>query len=168
MSSDFDDAVRLLEDQCLRLDVPVPAGAMTDLRELPRRLNGSGAAAISPADACPDNNVRVGDRLHLVDFEGAQWRHVAWDVAYLSVPWPSCWCSWRLPGELAERAIERYRATIERDLPYVRTPDFRRDIAAAAVGWALVSTSWFLSEALADDPPPSDPGKLTPTRRAMI
>jgi hypothetical protein len=21
---------------------------------------------------------------------------VAWDAAYLTVPWPTCWCSWRL------------------------------------------------------------------------
>ena len=36
-------------------------------------------------------------RLVLLDFEGAEWRHVAWDLAYLRVPWPTCWCSWRLP-----------------------------------------------------------------------
>jgi hypothetical protein len=35
-------------------------------------------------------NVRRDDEVVLVDFEEAQWRHVAWDVAYLSVPWRSC------------------------------------------------------------------------------
>lgn len=163
-----DDAARLLEQQCIDLDVRIPPGALAELRELPRRLNGDQAAALTPHDACPDNNVRVGDGVVLLDFEGAQWRHVAWDVAYLSVPWPSCWCSWRMPGDVAGRALERYRTTIEAELPYVRTPEFRRDVAAAATGWALISTSWFLPKALGDDPPPDDPAKFTPTRRAMI
>jgi Phosphotransferase enzyme family len=163
-----DDASRLLEQYCTDLDVRIPPGALAELRDLPRRLNGDHAAALSPHDACPDNNVRIGDTLTLVDFEGAQWRHVAWDVAYLTVPWPSCWCSWRMPGDVSGRALERYRATIEAELPYVRTPEFRHDVSSAATGWALISTSMFLPKALGDDPPPSDPAKLTPTRRAMI
>ena len=48
------------------------------------------AEALTPADACPDNNVLIGRRRVLIDFEGAQWRHLAWDVAYLFVPWPTC------------------------------------------------------------------------------
>jgi hypothetical protein len=168
MLAAVDDAARLLERQCLDLDVRMPAGALAALRDLPRRLNGDHAAALSPHDACPDNNVRVGEALTLLDFEGAQWRHIAWDVAYLIVPWPSCWCSWRMPGDVAGRALERYRLTIENELPYVRTPEFRHDVASAATGWALISTSWFLPKALGDDPPPSDPARLTPTRRAMI
>ncbi|MGH8862893.1 MAG: phosphotransferase family protein [Jatrophihabitantaceae bacterium] len=164
-----DEGVRLLDSRCLGLGVDVPSGALSQLRELPRRLGGvDGAAALSPADACPDNNVRTADGLLLLDFEGAEFRHVAWDVAYLLVPWPSCWCAWRMPREVSERALERYRATIAADLPYVREPQFRLDIAAAAIGWAMISTAEFLPRALADDPPPRDPGKVTPTRRAMI
>jgi hypothetical protein len=168
MSADIDDAVRALEQWCLRLDVAVPAGSLAEMRELPRRLGPSGPAALSPSDTCPDNNVRVGDRLVLLDFEGAQWRHVAWDVAYLTVPWPSCWCSWRLPGDVVERAIERYRASVEDVLPYVRGPEFRDDLAAATAGWALLSTAWFLRRALDDDPPALHPDHPAPTRRAVI
>ena len=54
--------------------------------------------AFTPGDTCPDNDVQVADGLVLIDFEDAQWRHVVWDVAYLTVPFPSCWCSWRLPA----------------------------------------------------------------------
>jgi hypothetical protein len=166
-----DDAAGLLEQYCGELGVGLPSGAMAQLRELPRRLGPDGPAALTPSDACPDNNIRVDGGLALLDFEGAQWRHVAWDVAYLTVPWPSCWCSWRMPAELAERALERYRATVEDVLPYVRTHDFRDDVAAAAVGWTLLSTAWFLPRALRDDPPAENaenPAHLTPTRRAMI
>jgi hypothetical protein len=169
MPAGVDEAARLLETRCVELGVGIPSGAMAALRELPRTLAADGPSALSPSDACPDNNVRTPDgTLALIDFEGAQWRHVAWDLAYLTVPWPSCWCSWRMPGEVAERAIERYRSALEDVLPYVRTPAFRRDLGAAALGWALLSTTWFLPSALGADPPPEDPAKRTPTRRAMI
>jgi hypothetical protein len=45
---------------------------------------------------------------------------------------------------------------------------FRRDVDAAAVGWAFVSAAWFLPRALVDDPPPVNPSKPMSTRRAMI
>ena len=168
MSTAVDEASGLLENHCARLGVTVPRGALTQLRQIPRELRPDEHGALSPSDACPDDNVRVGDEFCLVDFEGAQWRHIAWDVAYLTVPWPTCWCSWRMPGDVAERAVERYRATIEDALPYVRTADFRRDVSVAALAWEFVSTAWLLPEALGDDPPAADPSKQTPTRRAMI
>jgi hypothetical protein len=168
MPAAVDEASGLLEARCVELGVVIPSGAMSALRDVPRTLAAGGPSALSPSDACPDNNVPTPGGLALVDFEGAQWRHVAWDVAYLTVPWPSCWCSWRMPGEVSERAIERYRSSLEDVLPYVRTPAFRRDLATAGLAWDLLSTAWFLPAALADDPPPADPAKRTPTRRAMI
>jgi hypothetical protein len=99
----------------------------------------------------------------LIDFEGAQWRHVAWDLAYLAVPWPSCWCSWRLPADAAARAVDAYRARLAS--PYADSPGFDRDLAAAAVGWAFMSTAWFLPRALPDQPRPL---RTTPPRRALV
>lgn len=164
---DLDDAVRVLDRACTSLDLRPPAGAFDELRGLGKRLGGSGLAALTPADACPDNNVLTADGLVLVDFEGAQWRHVAWDVAYLQVPWPSCWCSWRLPEDVAERAVSAYLRAAAAQLPETADAAFARDVEAAVVGWALVSTSWFIDNALGSDPP-LNPDRPTPTRRAMI
>jgi len=163
MATSLDDAAQGLARHCAELGVAVPPGAADELRSLAVRLDGAGPAALTPADACPDNNVFTGDGLVLIDFEGAEWRHVAWDVAYLTVPWPSCWCSWRIPAPVAERAVDAYRAAAA--LPYTATPAFRADVAAAAAGWAFLSASWLLPQALPDDPPLTRPG---PTRRAMI
>lgn len=163
---DLESTARRTAEHCAALDVDVPAGALDELRGLAERLGGDGPAAMTPSDACPDNNVCTGDGLVLVDFEHAQWRHVAWDVAYLTVPWPSCWCSWRVPDRDARLAVDAYRAA--NPSPYVDGPDFDRDLAAATIGWAFVSASWFLPRALDGDPPPADPAKHTPTRRAMI
>lgn len=163
---DLEFAARNITEHCADLGVDVPAGALDELRGLAVRLDGDGPAGITPADACPDNNVRTGDGLVLVDFEGAQWRHIAWDVAYLSVPWPTCWCSWRIPDGVARVAVDAYRAAYPS--PYVDGPDFDRDVVAASVGWSFWSAARFLPRALAGDPPPPDPAERTPTRRALI
>jgi hypothetical protein len=156
------ETVETLTARCADLGV---AGAGDELRELGARLTG-GPAVLSPGDTCPDNNVAVPGGRVLIDFENAQWRHPAWDVSYLSVPWPTCWCSWRLPASVAEEAIGRYREASA--LPWARSDDFRPDVEAATTVWAFVSTAMLLGRALGDDPPPADPRKRMPTRRAMI
>jgi hypothetical protein len=165
--NDIEDAVRGLDRACTTLNVRIPHGATEQLRSLEKRLGPSGLGALTPADACPDNNIHTADGLALVDFEGAQWRHIAWDVAYLRVPWPSCWCSWRMPAELGTRALDAYRETASPMIPDVAGAQFDRDVSAAAVGWALITTSWFIDNALGSDPL-LNPDKPTPTRRAMI
>jgi hypothetical protein len=164
---DVEDAVRALDRECTMLEVRVPSGAFDELHGLAKRLSGSGLAALTPADACPDNNVRLADGLVLVDFEGAQWRHVAWDVAYLLVPCPSCWCSWRVPDDVAHRAVDAYLEAAAPAMAEVAEPGFRSDVEAATVGWAFLSTTWFLDNALGSDPV-LNPSRPTPTRRAMI
>ncbi|WP_327001953.1 phosphotransferase [Dactylosporangium sp. NBC_01737] len=167
--ADLRQSADTLAAHCAGLGVDVPAHALGELRALGTRLDSDGPAALTPADACPDNNVRTGDGLALIDFEGAQWRHVAWDVAYLTAPWPSCWCSWRLPSAVTRRALDAYRAA-------AAVPDtaaFRADVEAATVGWALMSVSWFLPRALHDETPvagpsPAAPVRAAPTRRATI
>jgi hypothetical protein len=162
LASELADAADVIGEHAPGLGVEIPAEALAELRG----LDMDGPAALTPADACPDNNILTGDGLVLIDFEGAQWRHPAWDIAYLTVPWPSCWCAWRLPGDVAARAVDAYRAALA--LPYAQSPLFDDDVAAAAAGWAFVSASWFLPAALADDPPIPRLGGSMPKRRAMI
>jgi hypothetical protein len=142
MASLIERVAGVLPRHCLALGIEVPTSALTELRDICTRLPDDGpAATLTPADACPDNNIRSGDALLLIDFESAQWRHAAWDVAYLSVPWPTCWCSWRLPADVVELAI---------------------------TGWAFISASRLLPSALDGDPGETDPAYPTPARRAMI
>jgi hypothetical protein len=82
------------------------------------------------------------------------------------VPWPTGWCSWRLPDAVAERTIRKYQAVAK--LPWARSGDFRRDVRAAATAWAVMSTASLLRSALGDDAPPADPAKVMPPRRALI
>lgn len=106
--------------------------------------------ALTPGDTCPDNNVVLRDGVRLLDFEAAEIRHLAWDVAYLRVPWPSCWCAWRLPSELAEGLVRRYRERVATTFGYVASDAYVADLDRATLGWCLVSAAWFLPAALDD------------------
>lgn len=142
-----------------------PAGPA--LAELASTVFETNAIALTPADACPDNNVMTASGLVLLDFEQACVRHVAWDAAYLLVPWPSCWCSWGLPAEVAAAALNRWRSTV--DIPAVRTGAFDRDLDVAVAAWAVMSSAWFLAGALKEEhETPGGAGLPGPTRRAVI
>lgn len=167
VAAKLDQNLAILREACGPLGVAVPDSLADAFRAEAARLDDDANSALTPSDACPDNNVLTEDGLALIDFEHAEWRHVAWDVAYLRVPWPSCWCSWRLPDDVADRAVARYRVAMAAHLAYVSTPEFDRDLAAATVLWAALYSSWFLPQTLAADPPAA--GKLdSPRRRALL
>ena len=42
------------------------------------------------------------------------------------VPWPTCWCSWRIPDDSAARALDAYREVAREGVPHVATDEVRR------------------------------------------
>ena len=132
-----------------RLGLRMPEEVANALADLASGFAVS-AVALTPGDTCPDNNVVLPDGVRLLDFEGAEIRHLVWDVAYLRVPWPTCWCAWRIPSELTDRLVRRYRERVAPSLAYVGTEPFRADLDRATLGWCLASAAWFLPGALDD------------------
>lgn len=140
-----------------RLGVRPAAAALDELRE----LRVGGPAAVTPGDACPDNNVLGEDGCVLIDFEWAEFRPVAWDAAYLRVPWPTCWCSWALPADAAERALGHWRAAVG-PLP----AGFDAELERATLAWAFISAGFFLPRIL--DSTDSVQNAAGPIRRAFV
>lgn len=68
-------------------------------------------------DACPDNCHWVGNELRLLDFEGGHYGHLLNDAVYIHLPFPSCWCSNRLPEAEQEEAEAAYRAELIKGCP---------------------------------------------------
>jgi hypothetical protein len=167
----LDRAAGALADLIPRLGITPSPVALAEIRHLQDGFGGDERCwALTPGDTCPDNNILDDAGVVLFDFEGAAIRHVAWDVAYLRVPWPSCWCAWRLPEGVADRALGRWRAAVVGTVPYVGTGAFAADLERAESGWAAVSTAWFLAGALdGDDVPGGEAGRrVAPGRRALI
>jgi hypothetical protein len=140
-----------------QLGVHPSAAALDELRA----LRVGGPAALTPGDTCPDNNVLGPDGCTLIDFEWAEFRAVAWDAAYLRVPWPTCWCCWALPASVAEAALDRWRAAYG-PLP----PGFDAELDRATLAWAFISLGYFLPRILAGEDTAGN--AAGPIRRAFV
>lgn len=146
----------------------IPGELDDELKVLGSVLGGQEWQALSPGDTCPDNNVITGSSLSLLDFEEAVFRHVAWDLAYLRVPWPSCWCAWGIPEPVASAALDRYFTAMNRTPIGVHRPTFDRTVEHATVAWALISASWFLPSGLRRNDTMGPPGLAAPLRRGTV
>jgi hypothetical protein len=163
---DLAGAAAALARELPRLGLTAHGAALDELRSVCDQLV-TAASGLVPGDTCPDNAIDAPDGVVLLDFEAASHRHVAWEGAYLTVPWPTCWCSWRLPEDVTLRALARWRDALG---PAASQPAFADDLARTTIAWALLSTAWLLPAALDGDPPPRNPALVgaTPSRRAMI
>jgi Phosphotransferase enzyme family len=147
----------------------IPGEVDEELFALGARFGDERWEALSPGDTCPDNNVITGRRnLLLVDFEEAAFRHVAWDLAYLRVPWPSCWCAWAIPEPVASTALARYFTAMNGTIVGADRVVFDGVVAEATLAWALISASWFLPSALLRNDTMGPAEFAAPPRRATV
>ncbi|MEP6632446.1 MAG: hypothetical protein ABJA89_18385 [Lapillicoccus sp.] len=167
------EAAGVLTRTLPQLGVAIRAAAIDELHGVADALDVSAPGSpggLVPGDTCPSNAIETENGMVLLDFEGAEYRHLAWEAAYLSVPWPSCWCSWGLPAQVSANALDRWRQAVMTTTPVVATTRFADDLARATIGWVFISAGWFLAGALDGDPPPADPARrsMVPTRRALL
>ncbi len=154
-----------------RLGVTPSARALDELRGAADELtvaSPADAGGLSPGDTCPSNAVESDGRFVLLDFEGAEHRHVAWDAAYLTVPWPTCWCAWRLPSELTAAALDTWRQTLGQPVPHVLTAAFDDELTRATLAWTWWSAGALLTRTIDDDPPASTRHAPVPRLRAVL
>jgi hypothetical protein len=167
------DTAETLDGLLRPLGVQAGRWALQELLALTPALNaGTGEQGLVAGDTCPDNALYVDGQLTLIDFEAAAHRHVAWEAAYLIVPWPTCWCSWAIPHRTRERALDAWRRTLAPSVPAVDTPRFGDQVAQAVIAWIFVSMSFLLPGALAeaDADPSTGParGRPHPDSRSLV
>jgi hypothetical protein len=148
---------RLLEDGWARLREAVEQlGLSVDERvrvEITQLSELGETRVVSPTDACPDNNVSTVGGLRLIDFGCASVMHPAWDIAYLHVPWPSCWCAWQLPADVTELAHHAWLSRLSAGLAdrglVLDEQAMDAAIRRASLVWCLITVGWFLPRAVA-------------------
>jgi DNA-binding transcriptional ArsR family regulator len=94
LASDHHATVDRIEEPLAAQGIPLAAATRCELADLRGRLTGSASWPTSThGDPCPDNNAVTtgGDLVHF-DFEFARARPAMIDGAYLTVPFPPCWC----------------------------------------------------------------------------
>lgn len=139
-----------LAESVAKLDLgPLPAGVAEAVAWVDAQLAPSERWwAFTVADCCPDNNqVRPDGRVMLFDLEFAGCRHALLDLSYLRTFMPACWCLRRLPDDLSERLVERYRDMLLAARPELDATEFEAGLAASQAFWAISTMSWRLEEA---------------------
>ncbi len=144
-----DDIVRAIDElpglleQTLSTSTPRPV--LDRLTEAAELLDSSRYRAFSPSDICPDNSLVTGTGVRFLDFEWGCVRDVALDAAYLQYPFPSSWCSYALPDNLAESMLATWRSEVAEVWPELDDDEVLLPrLFHAQLLWVWVSTWWFL------------------------
>lgn len=115
------------------------------LNQAAHLLGSSRYRSFSPSDICPDNSLVTGNGVRFLDFEWACVRDIALDAAYLQFPFPSSWCSYAMPENLAESMLATWRSEIVEVWPDLDDDEVLRPrLIDAQLLWVWVSTWWFL------------------------
>ena len=167
------EAAETLEGLLRPLGVRPSTTALAELRAITSVLDPSNSAAsgLVAGDTCPDNALYAGGQLTLFDFEAAAHRPVAWEAAYLLVPWPTCWCSWALPDQVAQRALGAWQHSVAPAIPAVTADSFADDLARAVIAWTFVLLTVLLPRAIAEPtagPRASSTARPGPDPRSLI
>lgn len=124
-----------------------------------RLLGGPGFRTFSPSDLCPDNNLVTSRGVRFLDFEWGCIRDVTLDVAFVRMPFPSCWCVFRLPPGMSDAMLAAWRAEVVDVWPALADDSVLMPrLLDAQLLWTWLSTWWFLPRG--DEPDrPIDPGQ---------
>jgi hypothetical protein len=156
-------------DRAELLGVAAPAGLAAELADVAAAVGQPRYPVFSPGDICPDNNMLTAAGVRFLDFEAAGFHSVFLDAAYLRMPFSTCWCVFRVPGELAMSAEARYRAQVGQIWPDLADdafwqPGLRRAVAA----WTLSSMGWLLRRALKGDASLNPDASAAPHTRQLM
>ena len=138
-------------------------------RATARLLGGPGYRAFSPSDLCPDNNLVTNRGVRFLDFEWGCIRDVTLDVAYLRVPFPSCWCVFALPGGMADAMLAAWRAEIADVWPALTDDEILLPrLNEAQLLWTWLSTWWLMPRGGEADGPIAFDESMSPRRSRAL
>jgi len=151
------------------LKIPAPPGLGVDLAEVASILRPGQYEVFSPGDICPDNNLLTAGGIRFVDYESAEFHSGFLEAGYLSMPFSTCWCVFRLPDDIARSAETAYRDLVSAVHPDLASdavwrPGLRRAVAA----WTLHAMTYLLDRSLIADRPMIDDGRAAPTARQLL
>lgn len=159
--------VRKLGERLAGVGITPPAGLDDDIDEL-AKLENDGYPGFSPGDTCPDNNLLTPSGLQLLDFEDSGYPSVFLTAVYCRMPFPSCWCSFRLEPTLAGAVEEVFRAELLPVYPDLEDDRLWHAGVRRAVGAWTASTMLLFPEALAGDRKLNGRGGPSPTVRQLM
>jgi hypothetical protein len=163
------DRVLAAPAQAAQLGVVAPEGLGAEVGAVAAATRSDDLAVFSPGDICPDNTLLAAAGIRFLDFEEAGFHSVFLDVAYLRMPFSTCWCVFRLPTELAVAAEDAYRREASLALPELADDVvWRTGVLRAAAAWTLSSMSWLLRRCLRGDASMNPDAAVSPRTRQLM
>jgi hypothetical protein len=151
------------------LSVPTPQAVADRARATVRLLGGPGYRAFSPSDLCPDNSLVTNHGVRFLDFEWGCVRDVTLDVAYLRVPFPSCWCVFALPAGMSDAMLAVWRAEVVPVWPELADDAVLLPrLLDAQLLWTWLSTWWLMPRGHEPDRPIGHSPESSPLRGAVL
>lgn len=140
-------------------DEALVKSALVEVERLAELTTPSRPTVFTFGDMCPGNQVMTPGGFRFFDLEASGFMHPALDVAYLTIPFPTCWCAWELPEEVKARALSRYMEAVPQpELVEERIPE-------AEVFWTVAVV---LAGLLVGDAPAIPPDLVAPDYREVI
>ncbi len=122
---------------CQRLSINIPEPFNLEMKTIQTALeHPNDYLVFTPTDCCPDNHYLQNESLIFFDCEWATMRHALLDVAYMLVPFPTCWCMSAIPKDLTQQLIETYRKEFN------GSPDFEDQLTLAMAYWTINTLTW--------------------------
>lgn len=135
--------------------VTVAPGVDAELAALQETMLHPGPfLTFTQGDSCPDNCLRAGSHMRLIDFEGGMLSHALKEGVYGRMHFPTCWCVYRLPAHIPLRMEAAYRAELVKGCPEAADDTlFYRAVVESCAFWML---DWYhefpLDQLLEKDP----------------
>jgi tRNA A-37 threonylcarbamoyl transferase component Bud32 len=153
-----DDGARRRRQEAIRdaldhLEVRPHPGFFDELAEIGRRTESAAFETLVHGDPCPDNCRWVGDRVRLLDFEHGRFGNAFSDACYPRIHFPTCWCTSRLPEDVARDAVDAYRRELTQGVPAAADDEqFERGMLDASIVWAWSTfAGWHMPHILTED-----------------
>ena len=129
-----------IEDDAASLGLPDARGARHDVEWVRERLSNPGPfLALTHTDPSPCNAVVTANGVVLVDWEGAGFRHVGLDAAWLHFPFPNYSAHYAvLPSHVVRASDAAYRARLAAAVPEARSDQGYDEMLAVGLAAALV------------------------------
>jgi hypothetical protein len=110
--------LRIVNETCTAIGVEPYWGQDSDMQRVARYVSDPGPfLALSQTDTCPDNCLYIGSEMRLLDFEFGAFQHALNDGARARSNFPTCWCVYRLPGQVVQQVETVYRAELVKGCP---------------------------------------------------
>lgn len=121
------------------LSIPPAQGIDAELSTLATSLQNPGPfLAFIQGDSCPDNVIYTNSGMYMLDFEGGCFTHALLEGCYGHIPFPTCWCVYRLPERIPPRMEVAYRTELIQGCPAANDALlFQYTLVNACVYWAL-------------------------------